>query len=232
MKNKINWSQWDHFLGTITDVALAKQIGCTSGTVVRRRQKLHIAAFSERLAWSSSDTLLFSTEGKIKCRKCFIILPANLFIKNKFAKHGYRKECSECHHKLIKSRRRRIKSLWIKEMGGCCQNCGFDKWIGPLQFHHIKWQWANKDKDKIDPNVVMYRKYDEEKIRLELDKCCLLCSNCHDAIHSHEIEPKFIKRVLGWTIQSLGDALDSRICPIEDMGIINSSVKDKNEHVQ
>lgn len=228
---KVDWSNWDCFLGTMTDVALAKKIGCASGTVVRRRQKLHISPFLEKLAWSQSDALLFDVEGKIKCRKCSVTLPANLFIKNKFAKHGYRKECSECHQKLIKDRRRRIKNLWIKEMGGCCQNCGFEKWIGSLQFHHIKWEWRNKDENKIDPNVVMYRKYNEKQIRLELDKCCLLCSNCHSAIHSHEIEPKFSKRVLGWTIQSLGDALDSRICPIEDMGFTNSSVKEKDEDV-
>ena len=102
---RIKWSNWDHVLGTMTDSALAKQIGCKPNAVFRRRHKLNIDPFLENNIWSESDELLFNTEGKMKCRKCSVILSSNLFIKNKFAKHGYRKECSKCHQKLIKNRR-------------------------------------------------------------------------------------------------------------------------------
>lgn len=207
-----DWNQYDHLLGKIPDSQIAAKVGCSTPTVVRRRQKLAIPSHAERLAWTERDALLFS-EGYIKCRKCEEKLPIKLFTKNRFAKHGYRKECRDCHQNVIKKRRRKIKQFWVEQMGGRCQYCGFNKWIGPLQFHHIEWDRRNKKHDNTYPNIVLYRKYDVDQIRAELDKCCLLCSNCHDAIHSSEISLTFVKRdTLGWTVSS-GDAFDSQKLP-------------------
>lgn len=202
---RIDWSQYDHLLGTICDTHLARQIGCRSGTVVHRRETLAITPFVERTRWKQDDYALFEL-GNIKCHKCGEIKPISAFTKNKSAIKGYRKECTDCHQAVIKNRRRKIKQKWTAEMGSACQHCGFDKWIGPLQFHHIDWKWANRNKENTYPNIVLYRKYDEAQIRAELDKCCLLCSNCHDAVHSGEINPVFVKREsLGWTVDPRED---------------------------
>jgi hypothetical protein len=41
-----------------------------------------------------------------------------------------------------------------------------------------------------------------QKARDEIDKCVLLCRNCHTAYHAEEWDAKFIKRDgLGWTIE-------------------------------
>jgi predicted HNH restriction endonuclease len=197
----IDWSKYDHLLGRVSDSQIAQQIKCAAATVVRRRQKLLIEPHSERLAWSEQDKVQFLSENKIQCRKCGNILDARYFTKNKNATHGFRKECRKCHQEVIKERRQTIKKYWVEGMGGCCQNCGFKKYLGPLQFHHVEWNWKNRNPENTYPNLVMYRKYDEAQIKLELDKCCLLCANCHDAVHSGELQAKFVKRSsLGWTV--------------------------------
>jgi len=62
--------------------------------------------------------------------------------------------------------------------GEKCQCCGYDKYIGALEFHHI------------DPNEKDFSLshrgycYSWDKVKKELDKCILVCSNCHREIHA------------------------------------------------
>ncbi|MDR1874192.1 MAG: helix-turn-helix domain-containing protein [Synergistaceae bacterium] len=41
-REKIDWSKWDHLLGTMTDRALSKQVECSPQAVTLRRNKLGI----------------------------------------------------------------------------------------------------------------------------------------------------------------------------------------------
>lgn len=73
-------------------------------------------------------------------------------------------------------RRRKIKQKAIDYKGGACNKCGYRKSIRSLVFHHINPE--EKDFSISNPNIRNW-----EKIKLELDKCELLCSNCHGEIH-------------------------------------------------
>ena len=69
-----------------------------------------------------------------------------------------------------------LKLDMIECKGGKCRKCGYNKYYGALTFHHI------------DPSKKRYEwkqmKYLHRKlIRKELDKCILLCSNCHAELH-------------------------------------------------
>lgn len=44
-RTRIDWSQWDHLLGTMTDQDLADRIGCGNNAVWSRRHKLQIDRF-------------------------------------------------------------------------------------------------------------------------------------------------------------------------------------------
>lgn len=68
-KNIIDWSKWDHLLGSKPDSALAKDIGCHASSVFTRRKKLGVPvnptgkAMRERMNsknydWSKIDPLL------------------------------------------------------------------------------------------------------------------------------------------------------------------------------
>lgn len=66
----------------------------------------------------------------------------------------------------------------IAYKGGICQCCGYNKYIGALEFHHI-----NPDEKDFGISVKGYTRSWENNKR-ELDKCVLVCSNCHREIHA------------------------------------------------
>jgi hypothetical protein len=74
--------------------------------------------------------------------------------------------------------RRRTKLKAVEYKGGKCVRCGYNKCISALEFHH-------RDPSKKDfgiaksGNCVAW-----EKILVELDKCDLLCANCHREIEA------------------------------------------------
>lgn len=79
--------------------------------------------------------------------------------------------CKECSRKEGTTRARLKKIKAVDYKGGKCQECGYSKCIGALEFHHI-------DPSIKESNISrMYNTWD--KIKLELDKCVLLCNRCH-----------------------------------------------------
>lgn len=64
----------------------------------------------------------------------------------------------------------------------CCEKCGYDKCMGSLDFHHLN---ANDKDFKLSNIFVIYNNVSDlkEKIENELDKCEVLCKNCHAELH-------------------------------------------------
>lgn len=82
-------------------------------------------------------------------------------------------KCSSCK---TNQRRFEIKERAVKYKGGCCSRCGYDKCIKALTFHH-------KDPSKKDFQISGNHSRKWKVIKKELDKCILVCSNCHIEIH-------------------------------------------------
>ena len=76
----------------------------------------------------------------------------------------------------VKNRRQKLKKMSVDYLGGECVICGYKKCIGALQFHH------RNPKEK-DFTIGRYTVIAWEKIKKELDKCDILCSNCHSEVH-------------------------------------------------
>lgn len=74
--------------------------------------------------------------------------------------------------KAVAKRRRKVKELAIEYKGGKCQICGYKKYVGALELHHV---YGKKDFGIADKGYT--RSWN--KIKQELDKCILLCANCH-----------------------------------------------------
>ena len=71
----------------------------------------------------------------------------------------------------------------VEYKGGSCVICGYNHYMGALEFHHLN----PKEKDF---NLSHMKKYTfDEKIKNELDKCILVCSNCHREIHGKVVVP-------------------------------------------
>ncbi len=80
----------------------------------------------------------------------------------------------------VKSYVRRLKEQSVSYKGGKCQICGYNRYNGALEFHHI-------DETKKDFSI-SGRSISFERLRPELDKCLLVCSNCHREIHGKLID--------------------------------------------
>lgn len=207
----INWSEWDHLLGTRPDKELASLVGCTTHGVINRRLRLGIEP-AVNSSWTLEDKQLLQ-EGKQKCKDCLSIKPINEFVKHQTRSDRMGRQCVECNRKWQRDCRINNKKYYIGKCGGRCQNCGFFDFVSSLQFHHVQMPKL------FEPSKAMCSGMSESDVLKELDKCCLLCSNCHDAYHGGELELKFKKRDgIGWTVRSSGDALDSQNCPTEDKG--------------
>lgn len=72
--------------------------------------------------------------------------------------------------------RRRQKQKAVDYLGGYCKNCGYSKCLDALEFHH-------RDPDKKEFRFSQYPN-NWEKAKKELDKCDLLCANCHREVHA------------------------------------------------
>jgi hypothetical protein len=76
-------------------------------------------------------------------------------------------------------------------LGGKCKKCGFSGNQAALQFHHKN----SKEKDFTIGNVAN-KSWDS--IKKEIQKCLLLCANCHMIEHSTKDGEKFIKEALNY----------------------------------
>lgn len=81
----------------------------------------------------------------------------------------------------------------IEKLGGKCSKCGYDRNVAALHFHHIR------DKEfSIDSSNLQHK--NSQKVLEEVDKCILLCANCHTEEH----HPNFSK-------ESIRDRAESSI---------------------
>lgn len=85
--------------------------------------------------------------------------------------------CISCSNKESVERARQFKIKCVEYKGGCCEKCGYDKYVGALQFHHLDPNEKDFALSKVKSHSF------NEKIIRELDKCMLVCANCHFEIH-------------------------------------------------
>jgi predicted HNH restriction endonuclease len=110
------------------------------------------------------------------CTKCFCLLTDETGFKRKTRKSGYQSMCRSCFNEYTVERWRQRKLEAIKYMGGECKECGYKKYFGALEFHHLDPSTKEASWNKI-------RLWEWSKITEELDKCVLLCANCHREVH-------------------------------------------------
>ena len=93
--------------------------------------------------------------------------------------------CPTC---VTRIRRYRLKKKAVEYKGGECERCGYNKSLAAMEFHH------NNSDDK-DFTISEMNHKSWRFIKTELDKCTMLCSNCHREEHSKYDEEKFLNMV-------------------------------------
>lgn len=127
------------------------------------------------------------------CTKCKIEKPLTEFSINQSKRDGHSSECKACHKIIRKSyydrnrkaERLRIESRKQKQMLEYqeiksklfCLLCG-ENHPAALQFHHI-----NQDEKEINVSYAVRSGWSMERIKLEIEKCVVLCANCHFKEH-------------------------------------------------
>jgi hypothetical protein len=78
----------------------------------------------------------------------------------------------------VRKRRKKIRQMAVEYKDGQCEICGYSRCIEALEFHHNNS--SGKDFS------ISERGYTRSwaKVKEELDKCMLLCANCHRELHA------------------------------------------------
>lgn len=102
-----------------------------------------------------------------------------------FAKTTPESKAEKCHKQTQRGFNR--KKELVDYAGGCCQRCGYNKNYAALTFHH---------KDIKDKKFNLSTRYTAtkniEELYKEVDKCELLCHNCHCELHYPQLDYKIL----------------------------------------
>lgn len=98
--------------------------------------------------------------------------------------------CNNCHREFHfnidnkKDYSRRLgKRIYLNYKGVSCIKCGYDKCQASLTFHHRDPDIKEFSIGSISERINSINDIDK-KIKEELDKCDILCANCHTVEHS------------------------------------------------
>lgn len=87
--------------------------------------------------------------------------------------HKHKDLCDTCKSYL---QRKNSKEKAVELKGGKCQFCGYNKCVQALDFHHL-----DMSQKSAGVSSIFHMSWD--KIEAEIDKCVLVCANCHGEIH-------------------------------------------------
>jgi IS30 family transposase len=85
--------------------------------------------------------------------------------------------CRQCRIEAVARRRQKTKRILVEEAGGCCRLCGYDRCLAALEFHHLVPAAKGF-------GVARRGAHSIARLRVELRKCVLLCSNCHAEVEA------------------------------------------------
>lgn len=91
-------------------------------------------------------------------------------------KKGYQANCKTCAANLKKAYRLSVKQKCVAYKGGKCLLCGYKTALSSLCFHHL-------DPTTKRFSIALPFRREWNDMQKELDKCVLVCSNCHGELH-------------------------------------------------
>lgn len=107
------------------------------------------------------------------CNTCGVEKPLSEFYKHHLARDGHEPRCKTCKVKVAREHRNSWKIQAIKDKGGKCEMCGGEFPPCVYDFHHTS------DDKEVSPG----KANSKHQFFREIEKCMLLCANCHRIIH-------------------------------------------------
>ena len=118
------------------------------------------------------------------CRGCGLVQDVKLYPlagKNKQTGQVWRRHlCMGCYGKQTRRfRQKNIRKLRDYKRSCSCAHCGYDDHRA-LEFHHVD---SNKELNVAEAAG----RWTWAKVLTEIEKCIVLCSNCHRIVHWNEL---------------------------------------------
>lgn len=120
--------------------------------------------------------------------------------KAQFQKH------KEKRRQYTRERRQNRRKILIEHLGGKCKGCGTTE---NLQFDHL-------DRTQKSFTIAKCLDYSMEKLIAEVDKCQLLCYNCHEvkSLINHD-KDKLAEGYRVTSVDRIGDEIVVRLRPVQ-----------------
>ena len=153
---------------------IAERLGCSKGTVRHwlKRYGLRTLHVSRR-----ASTPVAVAAAKSGLADCVMRCPRHGEVRFVREGRGYYR-CVRCRVESVARHRRKLKDQLVREAGGRCAVCGYDRHPRALEFHHLDPQAKAFALSRRGVTLSL------EAMRAEASKCMLLCANCHAEVES------------------------------------------------
>jgi predicted nucleic acid-binding Zn ribbon protein len=112
---------------------------------------------------------------QVKCRTCGTPVRSTHKFCSKECRDSARPEARAEGGRRVVAYRQRVKMRAVEAKGGKCERCGYSKSLYALTFHHRN---PAEKGFSISGSSMSWA-----KVKAEIDKCDLLCHNCHAEVH-------------------------------------------------
>jgi hypothetical protein len=89
--------------------------------------------------------------------------------------------CAKCHSKYTHESGKKKRKKALEYLGNKCVYCEYNKYDCSIEIHHL-------NPEEKDTAFSSMRNWSWKRLEKELQKCVLLCKNCHAALHNGHIK--------------------------------------------
>jgi len=107
-----------------------------------------------------------------KCFRCEKIKNLDFFGKDIRHKDNKQSSCKECQRELLKQFRTKKRELVNKAKDKPCMDCG-------VKYPYYVMDFDHKENKCFGISEAVNKNISLTKIKLEIEKCDLVCANCH-----------------------------------------------------
>ena len=113
---------------------------------------------------------------------------------------------NDYQNQKLRGLKRKLELILYK--GGKCEVCGYNHNIAALEFHHI-----NPDTKEFQLDMRHLSNTSLDKLKVESDKCKLLCSNCHRELHNQDLTLEKVQK-MDFSSKTSFENPKGSICPV------------------
>lgn len=160
-----------YIIESLSQRDIAKKLNISQSTVKYYLNKYKIVK-------NSSNSEIAKTGKSRICPHCSVLKTPEEFYYQSGNRPRQGSWCKKCMNTQVVIRQRKYKQQALDYKGGKCKICGYNKCQGALEFHHRDPSQKDLELSKFSRTPL------SEDGKKELDKCDLLCANCHREAHS------------------------------------------------